>query len=416
MEGKGLDAVITGFEKRLAHRRAKPTTKSGELFYEIMLDYFNRARRAKEEEKYLAWVGLFAPVELMYAMDIVPFIPEHFGILMSSQMDFTPYYEAASAYGLPRELCSSHRAMTGLAIKRELPSPDCIVSTSQSCDTTIKSFECLGNLYESPAFFLDFPYKDTEEALRYYEGEITELISFLEEQTRKNLDIDKLKETIQLSKQLDDLLFDVGELKKAVPAPMKGRDSFRHLGISLTMAGSQRGVDYFQTLRDELKETVQSGKGAVPGERHRILWLYVPIMFDMKLYDWMEKDYGAVVVMDSMDYISDERLDPSDPIRFLAKRAYNQWLVAQYCRPIRNFDQDAVKMAVDYKVDACIYQAFIGCKHGCAVIRMVKDTLREECGVPTLILDGDGFDPTVVSSDEMKEAMEGFFEMLDAGA
>ena len=254
MEGKGLDAVITGFEKRLAHRRAKPTTKSGELFYEIMLDYFNRARRAKEEEKYLAWVGLFAPVELMYAMDIVPFIPEHFGILMSSQMDFTPYYEAASAYGLPRELCSSHRAMTGLAIKRELPSPDCIVSTSQSCDTTIKSFECLGNLYESPAFFLDFPYKDTEEALRYYEGEITELISFLEEQTRKNLDIDKLKETIQLSKQLDDLLFDVGELKKAVPAPMKGRDSFRHLGISLTMAGTQRGVDYFQTLRDELKE------------------------------------------------------------------------------------------------------------------------------------------------------------------
>lgn len=71
-------------------------------------------------------------------------------------------------------------------------------------------------------------------------------------------------------------------------------------------------------------------------------------------------------------------------------------------------------MARDYKVDGCIYQAFIGCKHGCAVIRMVKDTLKEECGVPTLILDGDGFDPSVVSSKEMKEKMEGFFEMLDA--
>lgn len=412
MEYNLFDIVIDEFIKRKRHLQYYVNRHSGILFLQIMTDYYKRVITSKVRGKKLAWIGLFAPVELFYALDIVPFIPEYFAMTVVSLMDCKEYYDEAAGYGLPGEVCSLHRLLMGLVLKNALPPPDLVVSTSQTCDTTIKSFEAISNFYRCPSFFLDFPYLDTDKALQYYKEEIGELVEFLETQTERKLDFQELKQVLELSRQVEESFLAIDELKKSVPAPMGLRDAMRHFGVRLVMAGTKEAVAYFQTVRDECSSFVQTKRGVVPQERLRLLWLYVPILFG-RLYEWMQREYGAVVVMDSMNYVSTQMFDPSKPLEFLTGKAYNQFLTAHYCRPIEKFTSDITKMVRDYKVDGCIYQAHIGCKHGCATTRILKDVLQEETEAPFFILDGDAMDSSVVSVWEMKNKLEGFLEMLE---
>jgi hypothetical protein len=192
------------------------------------------------------------------------------------------------------------------------------------------------------------------------------------------------------------------------------REAVAHFGVRQVLSGTQQGVEYFRAVLDEATSRVKSNKGLTGKERTRILWLYVPIYFELRLYRWLEKRYGAFVVMDTMSYVGEERMDLSmSPLECLTRKAYNQFITAQYCRPMDKFISDISKTVNEFKADACIYLAHIGCKHGCASIRMLRDAVEEECEIPFFTLDADTFDPTVVSSQEIKQKLAGFMEMME---
>jgi hypothetical protein len=44
---------------------------------------------------------------------------------------------------------------------------------------------------------------------------------------------------------------------------------------------------------------------------------------------------------------------------------------------------------------------------------MLKDSLQEKAGIPTLVLDNDTYDPTYVPEDQLKDKLEEFFELLE---
>jgi benzoyl-CoA reductase/2-hydroxyglutaryl-CoA dehydratase subunit BcrC/BadD/HgdB len=418
----GLEEMIAHHKRVLQYAREQADVpmpydgsikrREGILFSEIMIDYLQRVARARNEGKLIAWVGLFAPMEIFHAMDIVPFVVEYFAMMMVYEKDIQAYLDTAAELGISSEVCSLHRILIGLAQTDAVPSPDIIVSTSQTCDTTLKSYEFLADLFGCPAYFLDFPYRDTDAGLDYYEKEVKGLISFLEDQTNRQIDPAKLNAVMQKSQIEDDLYFRISELKKSVPAPVNLRDAIRHFGIHLIMAGTQAGITYFKSVHDECQARVRMGKGASRKEKIRLLWLYVPILFG-RLYEWMDRQFGAVVVMDTMNYVGPVRMNHSNPYRGLARKAYHQFITAQYCQPIEKFIDDILLLIEDFRIDACIYQAHIGCKHGCATIRMLKDAVQEKCGIPFFTLDGDAMDATVVSVWELKDRLQGFLEMID---
>ncbi|MBI2876658.1 MAG: 2-hydroxyacyl-CoA dehydratase, partial [Candidatus Tectomicrobia bacterium] len=65
-------------------------------------------------------------------------------------------------------------------------------------------------------------------------------------------------------------------------------------------------------------------------------------------------------------------------------------------------------------LDGSVLFAPVTCKEGCAVIRILKDRMREEAGIPTLVIDCDAVDPSVASEEEIKGKLEGFFETLES--
>jgi benzoyl-CoA reductase/2-hydroxyglutaryl-CoA dehydratase subunit BcrC/BadD/HgdB len=408
-----LEMLIKGFESRLQHRRAKPTVKSAELFYDLLVKYYSKINHAHDEKKPLAWIGGMSLTEIFLAMDIPYFTPAAHAILSASIMGPAGYLEESTGYGIPIESCTAQRTPIGLALKNEVPSPDIIVNDSAVCDGERKLYEILTDYYRCPAFYVDYPYFQDQEGLKHYQRELKDMLEFVGKNLGRKLDNNKLEEVIKISKQNWDLVLEICNLRKTVPSPIKGRDTFRNFLIWSILCGTPGGVEYFQAQRDELNKMVTQKKAAVPNEKHRLCWMGGIPGYAMDLYDWMEAKHGVVVVMDMINYNIPADLTYQDPLEYLAKKSFSVGGARQLVGPIEKAVDNALSMVEDYHADGVVFFANTGCRQGCASYRTIRDALQEKYGLPSMILDGDVIDPSVVTMDEMMNKLEGFFEILD---
>jgi len=411
-----IQTMIDILEKMLAHRRARPTVKSDELYYELLSKYYRQINRAREEEKFVMGHTVMAPIELFFAMDIVPLHLESTASTMAILLNrYGEFLDTARAYGLAPETCSAHRILTAGFIQQVLPRPDLILWTSQACDNTAKAGDALMEIYEAPGFFLDRPYRFIDRHVDYYRRQLAELVTLLEERTGQKLDLDKLREVVRNSLQVLNLYREIYQLRKAVPAPMRNRTLMNQLIIEWTYCGKPEGIKFFETVRDEVKENVQAGRGSVAYERHRILSLFLPPFYEYKLLDWMEREYGASIVMDPMSsWPMKIEVDPEgDPLEAVARITFYRVGSRLMHGPGDVFVEDCLNNAREFKADGALYFAHIGCRQACALIKNIKDTLAQELGLQTAVIDMDLMDPSFSSSDEIRNKLEEFFEMLE---
>jgi benzoyl-CoA reductase/2-hydroxyglutaryl-CoA dehydratase subunit BcrC/BadD/HgdB len=178
--------------------------------------------------------------------------------------------------------------------------------------------------------------------------------------------------------------------------------------------GQPEGIDYLETLRQELAEMVREGKGAVSPERFRLMTLFVPPMYLIGFLGRLSQEHGVVSVVEPLfTRWAEGRLDPARPLESIAKKSY---LIPESCTMYGPLGErtlkDIVNSAEQYKVDGAIYWAFMGCRHTCATVKLFKDILTE-IDVPVLTIDCDLVDPTINSEGEIQEKLEQFFELLE---
>jgi benzoyl-CoA reductase/2-hydroxyglutaryl-CoA dehydratase subunit BcrC/BadD/HgdB len=411
-----LEELIQGLKLGAQLERRRPDRVCDAVCYELLADYFRKAQRAKEEGKYLVGHTTSIPPEVFYAMDIVPLQLESVSTLASQIVrNFGDALSAASAFGLVPEVCSCHRLIAGQAILGWLPRPDAIVWSNQVCDNTSKSGNILVELYGCPGFFLERPYRYTERGVQYFAQELEELIYFLEELTGRKMDWGRFAEVMEHSRRLLELQREIRELRKAVPSPWRNLWFIHMMGTELYMAGTPEAITHFETVRDEVKKRAEKGEGYIHEERYRVLTMFVPPAYSWTLLGWMERKHGAVSVAEPhFSYRGGEEIDPTKPLESLARKSF----YCPICRPMHGPAEegilhDAVRDALEYKAEGAVYFAHIGCRQTDACIRMLKDALLEEAGIPTLILDVDLYDPTYASEDQLKDKLEGFFELVD---
>ena len=409
-----VETMIEGYNQRIAHRQKRGGLKSMAYFYEIQKKFYENILHARRDGKNIAWCGLFVPLELMHAMDIVPFIPESFATAAGAGVE--RYMDLGEGYGIPNYACSPHRVAMGMAREGVVPSPDFMISTAQTCDSTVKIFDLLSNHYKCPTFFMDRPYShDTEEAIAYYADEIRSLIAFLEDQTGRKLNYERLQETIQLSKVAYDYWHQIGQFRKNIPSPLAARDAFRDRGVMLTAVGLPESVTYFEDRYREILELVENKQGGIAEEKCRIIWLYAPPFHDLKIMDWMAEEHGAAIVMDTFNALAEsEGTDTDDPVEYLARASYRGYLARTSYGDMAagGTVRDVVRMCKDYQADGVIFFAHFACKQYCGMLRLYADGIREEAGIPTLTLDGDLLDPRVVSGAQMRNRLNEFFQVL----
>jgi benzoyl-CoA reductase/2-hydroxyglutaryl-CoA dehydratase subunit BcrC/BadD/HgdB len=403
---------------KMAAKKAQEETplRSVSLFYDLMANYFQRAALVSEQRDVpFAILHMYTPSELFYAMDIVPLHAEFYVLFATPMTGVQAQFDAAAAYGTPIEACSAQRAMIGMAKNGLIPKPDFIVSSSAVCDAEIKSFEVLAKHFQCSHFTIDQPYWDNPQGIDYYIQELEELISFLEGHTGKKLQRDRLRETVELSRQATLLYQEISHYRKTPPSPMRNLDFFNLCTLYCLLAGTREAIDYFQTVKSEVKAQVE-GKGEVlrAEEKFRLSCVFCVPCFAMDILDWMEQEHGVTIASDLGGFwLREEAWDPANPLESLAKKAFYSPLALPIIGPVDNWCESAVRMSREYQVDGAVVFAPITCKQGCATLRVVKDAIQDQLGIPTLVADCDIIDPSVVSPDELKSKLEGFFETLE---
>jgi len=410
-----IDALLRACRLMLRMSKARPEPRKSEvMYYQMLADYYTRLLNAREAGDFVAAHTVFFPSEIMYAMDIVPMHLETTSWMMALFLgEYAALLSAGAELGLAPEICSPHRGLAGAFAIDALPRPNVILWSNMVCDNTAKSGELLMKLTGCPGFFLDHPFQNTEGEMNYLVEELADMVRFLEEQSGRKMDWDRLSESVARMDRQIELLREVGKLRQAVPSPFHPQGFLELLTIDYLFAGRPEATEYLETLCQELAEAVSQGKGAVPKERFRLMTLFLPPMYLIGFLERISQEYGAVSVTEPFFCSWGEgRLDPSKPLESVARKSYMLPEMRMYGPLDDRALSEIVDSARQYKIDGAIYYADIGCRHTCATIKLFKDVL-DELDIPVLILDCDVVDPTIASEEEIRDKLERFFELLE---
>ena len=78
---------------------------------ELLTNYYIEAKTTSE--KPIAWITSGAPVEFLYAMDILPAYPENHAVVLQAKHKALETAEAAEADGYSTDICSYTRCDLG---------------------------------------------------------------------------------------------------------------------------------------------------------------------------------------------------------------------------------------------------------------------------------------------------------------
>lgn len=403
----------------IAERKLKST--SG-FYRNYVKKFYEDAHRAKAEGRPVAWVASTFPVETLQAMDVVPVWPENYASVCAARQLSVELCERAEREGFSRDLCSYSRCVLGSMFGYEkelpeggLPGPDFLVTTTCACDTHLKWFQVASRMYKAPLFLLDVPYNtaggDSDHLdkthIKYYGSQLEELFAFLEKQTGTKLDMSKLEETLAISNWTSKLWMEIQDYRKTAPCPMDARDAFSAVFFMLCVPGSQLAVDFYTQLRDELRQRVKEGIGAIENERFRLIWDNLPLWFNLKIFEYLNS-LGAVVVSEVFSHTWAGSLDPSKPFESLARKYLPNMANSNIQRRI----DIIVSLVKDFHVNGVILPTNWGCRMMSIGETIVRDAVLKKLGVPSLIVDVDSSDWRIAGEAQVKEKFATFIETL----
>ncbi len=401
--------------------KEKKKLKSEKRMKEIMTAYYIDAKTARQNNKKVAWITSGGPVEPLIAMDIIPVYPENYGAMIGASHMGVDLCAKAEDMGYSTDLCSYARADISSAIVNGgpiggLPEPDMLVCCNNICGTVLKWYEVQARYYKVPLFIFDTPICHTEyspEVARYVQRQFQEYIQFLEGASGRKMDQDRLKEIGRVSYRGQQLWQEVLDLAVHKPSPITAFDCFFHLALIVTLRGTQQTIDYYEALRDEVKERVQAGIGAIPREKYRLLWDNLPIWYRMK---WLSEKfalYDACLVADtytsawcaSMRYIKEDD--------FIGSAA------EAYTRIYLNIGVDQMaKMVLDmvdkYRADGIVMHSNRSCKPYSFGQYDIQKIVERERGIPSLMIEANMVDERSFSESQTDTRIEAFIEMLRA--
>jgi benzoyl-CoA reductase/2-hydroxyglutaryl-CoA dehydratase subunit BcrC/BadD/HgdB len=395
-----------------------PRLQSLKEINSLMTRYYVQ-RKVVARLKPLAYVTSGAPVEIMEAMGILTLYPENYGALCGARGAAVNLCQVAEATGYPADLCSYARSHIGAVMKPEdaplkgMPKPDFLVCCSNICGTVLKWYEALADLYDVPLFVLDVPFRRTTPAephvIAYVADQLREFVAWLEARTGRRLKPDRFHSVLALSREAVALWQEILEFGQHRPSPINAPDLFVAMAPIVALRGTRRAVACYRGLKAELEERVAQSVGAVPGERTRLLWDNIAIWYRLYRFFRPFMDAGACFVADTYTNAWTVELDlDEDPFTSLA-RAYTGVFI-NIDLPTRL--QIITDLAHRFQVDGMVMHANRSCKPFSITQSAVRNTLRDELGLPVLILEADMCDARLYNEGAVRERVAVFLEMV----
>jgi len=382
--------------------------------------HYMSAVQAHSEGRSVAWVtAVSPPLEILYTMGIQPLFPENYACVATVMKAARNLFDASEAYGISRDLCSYARCVMGSVLGGEAPfggmeKPDVLLSTKNVCVVYMKWWELMAKTLNCPLYVIDSPAitnKIEDYHVRYVDKQLRNLASGLEKITGKSLDEEKLRESVKLSDRAAELWRKVLEQRRAKPCPMGVTDSSAAMFPMVASAGTQEAVEYYERLLDEVSGRVKEGVGALENERFRLLLSGIPYWHHLRMFNYLEEKYGAVFVYEL--YTATWGMASLNPAKPFESMAYKSLLnpTNMPIHWVKNWVSGLVK---DFDVDGVVLLSSRSCKATSIGNLTIQKVLREEYGIPSVVLEADHTDDRVYSEAEVTARLDAFMEVLGA--
>lgn len=275
---------------------------------ELRQQYYREYVEVKERGG-LRWVGgawAFDAVPAGLGPDVACMTSEPYGASIAYDRPFAlKCQEATEKAGFARDLCSYLRNYCGSLLLNQyafggpFPKPDFIWQTHICC-THAKWYQIVSDLEGGiPHFSVDVAvgaYRDVApDKLRYVVGQLMDGVEWMEKTTGRHYDDERLFEAVYNECRTTSLWAEICTLNKAVPAPLDEKSMFSLYVLSTLKKHDREVADFYQELRDEVKQRVADGIAAVPTERCRLMTDTQPPWGFLRMFRYME-EFGAVSI------------------------------------------------------------------------------------------------------------------------
>jgi len=386
---------------------------------ELLTLYYIEAKTTREKK--IAWLTSGAPVEFVYAMDVLPIYPENYAAMCAASHQSVELMEAAEGEGYSQDLCAYARTDFGQDMVQGgpaggLPAPDFLVCSTNICKTVIKWYEVVARKYDVPLFIVDTPFLHdglTRDLLDYTVSQFKDFEAFLSQMTKRPFDRDRLRETIALSRDAAGWWKQILYLAKTHPAPINSLDTFIHLGPIVTLRGTRECVDYYKQLYEEVAERESEKIGTIPSEKFRLLWDNLPIWFKMRrleeFFESHECTLVATTYANSWGGLNDfVHLETDDIYEALAATYLNVYINMGFEDRIKYLAQ----LIDDFSLTGFIMHSNRSCKPYSVGMYRLQEEVTRLTGKPGVVIEADQNDPRVYSEAQVETRLEAFIESM----
>lgn len=399
-----FNELARGIEARIAEN---PAEKSPRKLY--ALEIARLGSRLYSEGNGVAWCGVVAPFDVLHAMGVTSCFVEFIGAMLAATGAAGEFLEEAENFGLTSDLCSYHRAVMGAARKGIMPEPDFMIGTTIPCSGGLSVMENLARHFAKDLFVLNIPHEETDRSVRYLADQIRQMTAFISAHTGRPMDEERLRTAIDNTNKARQVMVEAYQLAAHIPSPANSR-ILANFGIVMALLlGTDAAINVASAFRDDFAEKIKAGTGGVENERVRLMWIQNRIQFNNPLIDMLEKQFQAVIVVDELNDITWDPIDPDDAYTGLARRAIS---IPFNGRGERRIDH-LKELAREYRIHGAINPCNWGCRQGTGARGLISEGLKE-IGVPVLNLEVDCVDARSFAEGQLKTRLEAFIEMLDS--
>ena len=397
-----FEDLATGIESKLL---AEPESRSPRKLY--ALEVARLGSRLYSEDERIAWSGVAAPFDLLNAMGVTSCFVEFIGAMLAGTGMAGTFLEAAEQDGFAGDTCGYHRSVMGAAKNGLMPIPDFLIATSCPCTGGLAIMENLAHYFEKDLFVLDVPQKATEDSVRYLADQLKAMVAFVADHTGEPLNEDSLRQAIGYTNQARTEMLEAYRLAQQVPSPANGRDLINFGIVIALLLGTEAAVNVSRAYKEEFAARLAAGTSGVKDEQLRLMWIQNRIQFKNDLVKRLESEFKAAVIIDELNSIPWDAIDPDDPYTGLALRTISIPLNG----PVEQRVEHLQQLASAYRIDGAINPCHWGCRQGTGSRGMIAEGLKS-IGVPVLNLEVDCVDSRNFSEGQINTRIEAFCEML----
>jgi hypothetical protein len=324
-----FESVVQGVEAKLRAGAGDDVARR-----QLTLEIARLGLRLFSGKDRVAWCGVLAPFDLLNAMGVTSCFVEFVGATLAAGGAVgSPLQEAGQA-GYSTDGCGYHRAVTGATLQGIMPDPDFLIATSAPCTGGLAVIENLARHFRKDLFVIHVPQDRGEAGVAYLADQFRAMTRFVAAHTGEPLDPARLRAVIESVNRVRKILLEMYTYARTVPSPARRRDMINFGILVPLLFGTDAAVRVAEAYRNEFKRKADAGVAGIQGEQVRLLWIQNRIQFRNPVDEWLAEQYRAAIVIDELNDIDWEPIDPDDPYVGLARRALSIPLTSTPCPPL----------------------------------------------------------------------------------